>query len=61
VEQENHAAQELANERRRKLRAGAKRKGQMGSPVRPVLAEWTIDLEKGVIIMITPWKEHLSR
>ena len=44
MEQENTSAQELANERRRKLRTGAKRKGQMGSPVRPVLAEWTISV-----------------
>jgi hypothetical protein len=69
VKHEHNTAQGLAKERRRKLRAGAKHKGQMRSPVRLVLAEWTIcvtnvplrllSVEKSLILAGTRWQIEL--
>ncbi len=69
MEQENNSAQELANERRRKVRVGAKRKGQMGSPARLVLAGWTISVtnvprhllsvEEALILARARWRIEL--
>lgn len=60
---------ELANERRRKLRAEARRKGQMVSKVRLALAEWTIyvtnvpvhllSLEEALILARARWQIEL--
>jgi Transposase DDE domain len=59
----------LANERRRKLRAEAKRKGQMPSKVRLALAEWTIyvtnvpvellSLDEALILARARWQIEL--
>jgi hypothetical protein len=62
-------SEEVANERRRKLRADAKRKGQQVSKVRLALADWTIfvtnvpgsllTLEEALVLARTRWQIEL--